>query len=65
MGRLLIKNIKQLVQVREITAEPIKGKSMDEVPHINDAWLAVEDGIIVDYGGMDDFQELPIGKTLK
>ncbi|MBK6835337.1 MAG: imidazolonepropionase [Bacteroidetes bacterium] len=65
MGRLLIKNIKQLVQVRETTAEPIKGKSMDEVPHINDAWLAVEDGIIVDYGSMDDFPGITDWKNLE
>ena len=65
MRRLLIKNIKQLVQVREVTAEPIKGKSMDEVPHINDAWLAVEDGIILDYGSMDDFPGITDWKGLE
>jgi len=55
MGRLLIKNIHKLIQVRETTTFPIKGKAMDEVPCIENAWLAVEDGLIADYGSMNDF----------
>jgi imidazolonepropionase len=55
MSKLLIKNIKQLVQVREAVSGPIKGKDMDALPCIENAWLAVEDGIIADYGSMDDF----------
>ncbi|MDP2385442.1 MAG: imidazolonepropionase [Bacteroidota bacterium] len=55
MSKLLIKNIKQLLQVREETSGPVKGKDMDVLPCIENAWLAVEDGIIADYGSMDDF----------
>lgn len=55
MSKLLIKNIKQLVQVREEISGPVKGKDMDVLPCIENAWLAVEDGLIADYGSMDDF----------
>ena len=53
--KILLKNIKQLVQVREESNSPIKGKAMSHLPILEDAWLAVEDGIIADYGKMDDF----------
>src|ERR1700740_2918876 len=55
MSKLLIKNIKQLVQVREDISGPVKGKEMDVLPCIENAWLAVENGIIADYGSMEDF----------
>lgn len=55
MSRLLIKNIHRLVQVRENNPAPVKGKKMDELPQIENAWLAVENGLIADYGSMDDF----------
>jgi imidazolonepropionase len=53
--KILLKNIKQLVQVREESNSPIKGKAMSHLPILEDAWLAIEDGIIADYGKMDDF----------
>ena len=48
MSKLLIKNIKQLVQVREEISGSVKGKDMDMLPCIENAWLAVEDGTIAD-----------------
>jgi imidazolonepropionase len=55
MSKVLVKNIQGLVQVREHTDTPVKGKDMAELPVIENAWLAVENGIIADYGNMDDF----------
>ncbi len=54
--KLLIKNIKKLVQVREIApTAPIKGKDMDILPCLENAWLAIEEGLIADFGSMNDF----------
>lgn len=53
--RLLLKNIQTLVQVREPTSNPVRGKDMKNLPVLNDAWLAIENGFIADYGSMDDF----------
>ncbi|HET6992471.1 MAG TPA: imidazolonepropionase, partial [Bacteroidia bacterium] len=55
MQKLLIKNIRTLVQVRENSPKTVSGKAMNELPCINNAWLAVEDGIIVDYGTMENW----------
>ncbi|MDP3557277.1 MAG: imidazolonepropionase [Bacteroidota bacterium] len=53
--KLLIKNIKTLVQVREESVEKVCGKDMAILPCINNAWLAIDDGLIADYGSMEDF----------
>jgi len=55
MSRILIKNIRQLVQVRESAPERVSGKAMGELPILEDAWLAIDNGIIADYGSMNDF----------
>ncbi len=55
MQKLLIKNIRTLAQVRENAPEMIAGKAMNELPCIHNAWLAIEDGIIVDFGTMVDW----------
>lgn len=46
-------NIKQLVQVREETKEPIMGLDMKNLPIIENAWLLTKNGFIADYGIMD------------
>jgi len=50
--KILIKNIKGLVQVRENHPAFISGKEMGELPVLEDAWLAIENGKIADYGSM-------------
>ncbi len=53
--RLLIKNIKNLVQIDAPKRVVVKGKDMSILPQLTDAWLAIEDGLIADFGKMDDF----------
>lgn len=53
--KLLIKNIKGLVQVREEYIDSVKGMDMKELPMIKNAWLAIEDGRIADFGEMADW----------
>lgn len=57
MQKVLIKNIKELFQTYAEGESPslVRGKQMDRVPTIKNAWLAIENGIIVDYGKMEDW----------
>lgn len=53
--KMLIKNIRQLVQVRNVAPEQLSGPEMKILPVIENAWLAIEDGVIADYGSMNDW----------
>ena len=55
MQKILIKNIAALVQAREEAPETVAGKSMSELPVIENAWLAIEDGKIAAFGDMDSW----------
>jgi len=55
MGKILIKNIKGLVQAGENLPTMICGKEMATLPIIENAFLAIEDGIIVEYGAMEEW----------
>ena len=59
MSALLIKNIKQLVQVRENGTSSVKGSAMAELPTIDNAWVLVKHGIIEDFGSMDSCPKDP------
>lgn len=48
-------NIGKLVQVREPETKILRGAMMADVPSIDGAWLKVKDGLIEDFGSMDDF----------
>ncbi len=53
--KLFIKNIKGLVGAYAEAPECVRGKAMQQLPVLEDAWLAIEDGIIVDFGKMIDW----------
>jgi imidazolonepropionase len=55
MKKILIKNIKALVQVGENIPELKRGKEMQDLPMIENAFLALEDGMVVAYGSMEDW----------
>jgi len=50
----LFKNIKTLIQVRERPLSFVSGKEMNELPIIENAFLIVENGLISNYGSMND-----------
>lgn len=50
---LLIKNIKQLIQVMEPGNAWVAGKQMSHLNLIENAYLGVKDGLIADFGPMD------------
>jgi len=53
--KILIKNIKGLVGVFDTAPNKLSGKGMGQLPILNDAWLAIENGVIADYGKMQDW----------
>ena len=55
MHKILIKNIRQLAQVRELGINTVKGTAMAVLPSIFDAWLAIEDDTIVAFGKMEEW----------
>lgn len=65
MSKLLIKNIKTLVQVREPNVLKVSGEEMKHLPCIDNAWLAIDNGIIADFGTMDDFPGIEDWKGLE
>jgi imidazolonepropionase len=65
MGRLLLKNIKSLLGVYENPPLKLAGAEMKKLPLINNAWLAAENGLIADYGEMEDFPGISDWKDLE
>ena len=48
-------NIGQLIQVRDSGMNILRGAMMADVPEIENAWMSVEEGLIIDFGSMDTF----------
>ena len=55
MSKILLKSIKGLVQARETVPQTVAGSDMANLPVIEDAWMAVEDGEIIGFGPMTEF----------
>lgn len=55
MSKILIKNIKSLLQVGEELPEKVSGSQMNVISKIDNAFLALEDGMVVAYGSMEDW----------
>jgi imidazolonepropionase len=62
--RILIKNIKKLVQLRDAQTSKICGKDMDTLPCMDNAWLAIDNRLIADYGPMSEFPGIADWKDL-
>jgi len=54
--KVVIKNIAELVQVEDHIQEKVSGSSMKKLGTIKDAFLCMEDGIITDFGLMENWQ---------
>lgn len=55
--KLLLENIKELVQVREPNVKFVAGKDMAYIPSLKNAFLLIRDDLIEDYGQMADLHE--------
>ena len=51
--KLLLINIKELLQVRENPPSKVSGKEMNHLPTLKNAWLLIKDKKIEDFGSMD------------
>ncbi|MBW7867380.1 MAG: imidazolonepropionase [Brumimicrobium sp.] len=65
MSKILIKNIKGLFQAGENISSYKKGKEMDEGNILEDAYLAIEDGEIIAYDTMDNWEGILDWRDLK
>jgi imidazolonepropionase len=57
--KTLFINIKELLQVRAHHIDKVAGADMSVLPKIENAFLLVEDNIIIDFGPMEDCPSLP------
>ncbi len=58
MATQIITNIRQLVNTGE-KPHLLRGKELSILSCIENAWLIIEDGIISDFGNMDNILHLP------
>ena len=61
---VLLTNIKELLQVRETNVSKVSGKEMKHLPIINDAYLLIEDDLIIDYGEMKNATEIVADRVI-
>ena len=61
---ILIKNIKELLQVRETHISIVKGSEMKILPKLKNAFLYIENDRIVDYGKMVDCPNIKVEETI-
>lgn len=62
--KLLLINIKELLQVRENPPQKVSGEEMKELPTLKNAWLLVKHGLIHDYGPMENIKHFEGFKTI-
>ncbi len=62
---ILIKNIRGLVGCYETAPQFLRGKAMDHLPVIDRAYLAIDEGRIVDFGSMDEWGGITDWRNLK
>ena len=60
---ILIRNIQGLVQVREQPSRTVSGKALSELPVLSNAYLAIQHGVIQEYGVMTNLPSTASGKT--
>ncbi|KQW99013.1 imidazolonepropionase [Flavobacterium sp. Root420] len=60
----LIKNIKELLQVRETSITKVSGAEMAILPTIKNAFLILKDNLIEDYGSMENLPEIKADKII-
>jgi imidazolonepropionase len=58
----LLTNIRQLLVTGDFD-KPLSGKAMNAMPYIENAYLLIEDGLIYDYGSMDDFHPVAVDEV--
>jgi len=62
--KLLFKNIKELIQIRNNEVSFVSGEEMKILPTLKNAFLLVENGLIVDFGLMKDCPKADKNETI-
>jgi len=62
--KLLLTNIKELLQVRQPAVAKVNGKDMKELPTLKNAWLFINKGKIEDFGTMENIKSHEGFKTI-
>ena len=62
--KILLINIKELIQVRDNAPNKVCGVEMKELPTLKNAWLLLERDIIKDFGTMDSLTNPEVDKTI-
>ena len=62
--KTLIINIKELLQVRETSLSKVSGAEMGILPTIKNAFLVIENNLIVDFGVMNNLPTIKADKTI-
>jgi len=62
--KILLTNIKELLQVRDTAPNKVSGAEMKELPSIKNAWLLLEKGIIADFGKMKDLKDSQVSQRI-
>lgn len=60
----LIINIKELLQVRDISTTKVSGKDMKHLPTIKNAFVVIENDVIADFGEMKDLPNTKADKQI-
>ena len=60
----LLKNIKQLLQVRDADCTILSGSAMKKLPVLENAFLVVTDDLITDYGLMEDIPTIDTDEVI-
>ncbi len=61
---ILITNIKELLQVRDTPVSKVSGIQMKELPTIKNAYILIDDDIIIAFGNMSDSTGISADKTI-
>ncbi|WP_432411401.1 imidazolonepropionase [Rasiella sp. SM2506] len=62
--KILLKNIKELLQIRESGLQKVAGEAMNVLPSFKNAWLLLEDEVIKDFGSMNTLAETSADKII-
>ncbi len=60
----LIQNIKELLQVRETNIDKVSGKEMAILPSLKNAFLLIENDVIIDFGVMENCPKINADTTI-
>jgi imidazolonepropionase len=62
--KTLITNIQELLQIRDASVKKVSGADMAILPSLKNAYLIIEDDLIIDFGTMDCCPQLDVDATI-